>query len=444
MRIVIAGAGDVGMHLARLLSQEEQDITLIDKSDEKLNAMFDKYNFQTCTGNPISFKTLESAGVKNCDLFIAVTPFETENVISCQIARSLGAKKTVARIDNYEFMAPERVALFGLNTVIYPEYLAALEIRTALRHTWVRNWFEMYDGAIIVVGVKLHKNAEIIGMSMRELTAKDHNFHVSAILRFNEIIIPDGEDRLRENDIIYVTTTPDYVETLRERCGKRSYPVRKIMIAGASRIAIRLIKLFEDDDEFVFKVVDSDEKRIQKILDYCPNVEIIRADVSDIDTLRDEGMGQADVFISLLDSSESNILLCLTAREYGVKKTIAEVENLQLIAAADNLNISTIINKKLLASSTIFQFLLDSDNNDSRCLALTDAEVAEIDAKPKSKITRELVKDLNLPRHEMTLAALIRDGEGSLIGGNTQIVPGDRVVVFCRQGMLHKIEKLFN
>ena len=177
--------------------------------------------------------------------------------------------------------------------------------------------------------------------------------------------------------------------------------------------------------------------------EYCPDSEIIHADARDIEVLREEGISDVDAFIALTDSSETNILACIMAKEFGVPKTIAEVENLQLISEAEGLNIGTTINKKLLASSTIFQLLLDVDESTTKCHALIDAEVAEIEAKPGSKITKGPVKDLNLSR-DMTIAGLVRNGEGMLVTGNTVIQPGDSVVVFCLAGALHKIERLFN
>ena len=445
MRIIVAGAGEVGVHLARLLSQEEQDITLIDKDAEKLRAIDSTCNLLTCTGNPISFAAQRSAGVENCDLFIAVTPYETENVIACEIAKSLGAHKTVARIDNYEFIDSANRELFlrlGVNNMIYPEYLAALEIKTALERNWVRHWFELHGGEIIVVGVKLRDNARIAGMQLKDFARQEHNFHVSAIRRHHQIIIPRGDDRLEPNDILYITTTSDHVDELRDLCGKRAHPMRQILIMGASRIAIRLVNLV-DSHRFKFKIIEMDRERCIKMSEKCPEVEVVHGDARDTDTLRDEGIADMDAFIALSESSETNILACLSAKEMGVKKTIAEVENIQFISEAENLNIGTIINKKLLASSGIFQLLLDSDSNDARCLALADAEVAEIEAKPKSKITRGAVKDLSLPR-DVTLAGLVRGGRGMLVGGNTVIEAGDHVVVFCLQGALHKIERLFN
>ncbi len=444
MKILIAGAGEVGSHLAKLLSREEQDITLLDTDVEKLDTIGSNYNLMTWPGNPLSFDTQRAAGVERTDLFISVLPDETSNVVACQIAKSLGARKTVARIDNYEFMKEGNRNFFmqhGVNALIYPEYLAAVEIITALKHTWVRHWFEIHDGQIILVGVKLREGARLIGLQLKELAMVQHNFHVSAIKRRHETIIPRGDDRVQPGDILYFTTMREHVDELIELCGKHYFNIRKVLIMGGSRIAIRLVN--EASDKYKFTIIESRRDRCEQIAERCPDARIVHGDARDIDTLRDVGIGDMDAFVALSESSETNILSCLTAKEFGVHKTIAEVENIQFISEAENLNIGTIVNKKLLSSSAIFQMLLDADASTSKCLALTDAEVAEIEVKPNSKITRGPVKDLKLSR-DMTIAGLIRNGEGMLVTGNTVIQPGDHVVVFCLTGALHKVERLFN
>jgi len=444
MKIVIAGAGEVGSHLAKLLSREEQDIVLIDSDATKLDTIEANYNLLTCRGNPTSFTTLRDAGAGRADLFLAVTPYETDNVTACSMAKSLGAKQTVARIDNYEFMAPDNRDFFssiGVDELIYPEYLAAQEIITALDRTWVRHWFEMWGGELVLVGVKLRDNARLIGMQLKDLSSLGHTFHVSAIKRRHETIIPRGDDRISIGDIVYFMTTADRVDTLRELCGKRQQTVKRVLIMGGSRIAIRMAAMVSD--RFRIKIIDNDRNKCMMLAEKCPDCEIVCGDCRDNDLLREEGIQQMDAFIALTDSSETNILGCLTSKEFGVAKTVAEVENIQFISQAEGLNIGTIINKKLLASSTIFQLLLDADSSNAKCLALADAEVAELIAKTGSKITRAAVKDLNLSR-DMTIAGLVRDGHGELVGGLTRIQPGDRVVVFCLSGAIHKVERLFN
>ncbi|WP_304506865.1 NAD-binding protein, partial [Duncaniella muris] len=235
MKIVIAGSGEVGTHLAKLLSNEEQDITVVDSDGEKLAMLDANYNLLTFRGSPTSFTTLKQAGVEGCDLFIAVTPFETRNIVACAIAKSLGAEKTVARIDNYEFKDPVNREFFshiGADDMIYPEYLAAMETIQALRHNWVRHWFELHNGELILVGVKLRDNAPLVGMQLKDLGVMDHNFHVAAIKRDHETIIPGGFDKLQCNDIVYFMTRRDHVDSLVDLCGKKQRKIRDVLIMG--------------------------------------------------------------------------------------------------------------------------------------------------------------------------------------------------------------------
>lgn len=443
MKIVIAGAGEVGTHLAKLLSKENQDVIIIDKDESKL-AKLEPYNMLTFVGNPVSFKTMRNAGVMGCDLFIAVTPYETDNVLACEIAKSFGAKKAVARIDNYDFMRKENRPFFtekGIDDLIYPELLAAKEMAVALERAWVRNWFELCNGQLYVIGVKVREDAKVVGMPLRELFGISNYAHISAIKRNHETIIPRGDDYIRANDIVYIATTQENSVNLLDICGKEDVHIKKVLIMGGSRIAVQLAMIV--GDEYKITIIENDYERCEQLADTLPNCNIIHGDGRNFEVLEEEGIEEMDAFIALTDSSETNILGCLAAKEYGVKKTIAEVENIQFINEAEALNIGTIINKKLLASSSIFQILLDADSTNVKCLALADAEVAEIVAKKDSKITRAKVKDLNLSK-DLTIAGMLRNGKGYLVQGDTQIQEGDRVVVFCLSGAIHKVEKLFN
>jgi trk system potassium uptake protein TrkA len=443
MKIVISGAGKVGKHLAKLLSNEGQDIIIMDEEQSKLECL-ESYNLLPQLGNPSSFKTMKKVGVDGADLYIAVTPSETRNVVSCSMAKHLGAKRTVARIDNYEYLNTNNrdyFAKIGVDHLVYPEYLAAKEIITALQHSWVRNWFELFDGELIVVGVKVRENARLVGMPLKELYTLSNYMHISAIRRKNETIIPRGEDKVEANDIVYIASTQEFVGNIIDLCGKKKVDVKKVMVMGGSRIAVQLAKM--SSDKYKIKIIESDFVKAQELAVSLPECTIVNADGRDIDILKNEGIDDCDAFVTLTDSSETNILGCLTAKEYGIRKTIAEVENIQLITEAESLNIGTALNKKLLASSRIFQILLDNDSTNAKCLALVDAEVAEMVVKEGSKVTREDVKDLDLPR-EITIAGLVRDGHGMLVHGDTRLQAGDHVVIFCLSGSIRKAERLFN
>ncbi len=444
MKIVIAGAGEVGTHLAKLLSKENQDITLVDADESKLQAIDSNYNLMTLTGKPTAFKTLKEAKVNKADLFIAVTPFETRNIVACSMAKNLGARKTVARIDNYEFLKPEYRPFFkgnGVDDLIYPEFFASAEIDSALQHSWARNWVELYDGELILVGVKIRQNAKIINTQLKELSKWINAIHISAIRRRHETIIPGGNDHIEVDDIVYFTTQKEHLNEIIQLCGKTKENLKRVLIMGGSRIATQLVHAL--DDSYRVKIIESDAEKCLKLVRKVPtNCSIVNGDGRNIELLREEGISDYDAFIALTDSSETNILACLTAKEFGVKKTIAEVENIQFIAEAENLNIGKVINKKLIASSKIVQILLDFDSSNSKCLALTDAEVAELVVKDGSKITKAPVRELNLTQ-DMTIGGLIRDGKGMLVNGNTVIKAGDHVLVFCLEGSIHKVEKIF-
>lgn len=443
MKIIIAGAGDVGTHLAKMLSRENQDITLLDNDQAKLDVIDSNYNLMTWNGSTSSFESLRETGVKDSDLFIAVTPYETRNLASCAIAKKMGATKTVARIDNYEFLVPENKQILkemGIDFLIYPEHLAAIDIAKSLSHNWTRYWGELHDGKLILIGVKIHSNSVLLDVKLKDLPFSTHNFHIVAVKRNNETIIPNGNDAIHRNDVVYFITTPPFVQEVREICGKTKKIIKKAMIVGGSRIARRFAKMYHND--FKIKILDTDLAVCEQMATELPDCEIVNGDGRDIEVLRENNVYQYDAFLALTPSSETNILTCLTAKEFGVSKTIADVENLQFLGLAEKMNIGNTVNKKLLASSRIYKIMLDEDDSDSRFFVLQDAEVAEIYVKENAKITKAVVKDLRLP-FGMTLAALVRKDDVMLINGSTQIEAGDYVVVFSMMGTIDKIEKWF-
>lgn len=443
MKIVIAGAGEVGVHLAKLLSKEDLDIVLIDTDVETLRWLDSNYNLMTVTGSPTSIHILEQANVGNADLFIGVMPSETRNILACQLAKHLGSRKTVARIDNYEYMLPENREHFktmGVDDLIYPEMLAAEEMVTALSHNWARNWFELCNGELILIGAKIRENAHILNQKLFELNKTHLLYHIAAIRRKSETIIPRGSDIIEAGDIVYFTTTPEHIHDIQQLTGKIEIDVRKILVMGGSRIAIRLARILPESMRM--KVIEIDKDRCYQLAEKIPDISIINGDACDTEVLLEEGIQDTDAFIALTDSAETNILACLTAKRFGVIKTIAEVENLSLIPTAEGLDIGSVINKKLLAASRIFQILLDEDSSNAKCLALSDAEVAELVVKEGAAITKKPVKDLDLPR-DLTLGGLIRDGKAMIVNGNTQIEANDHVMVFCLNTVLYKLEKLF-
>ncbi|WP_018108607.1 Trk system potassium transporter TrkA [Bacteroides propionicifaciens] len=446
MKIIIAGAGAVGTHLAKLLSSEKQDIILLDEDEERLETLNSNFDLMTHIGSPTSINCLKEVDVKSADLFIAVTPDESRNITACMLASNLGAGKTVARIDNHEYLQPKNKDFFkelGVDSLIYPELLAAEEIISAMKMSWVRQWWEFCDGAIVLIGVRIRENAELLDTTLSELSSSESPFHIVAIKRNQETIIPRGKDTIELNDIVYFTTTKKYISYIRKVTGKEDYPdVRNIMIMGGSRIAARTAEYAPD--YINIKILDTNIDRCNRLSEALDNrIMILNGDARDMDLLIDEGIRHTDAFIALTGNSESNILACLAAKRMGVAKTIAEVENVDFIPMAESLDIGTIINKKFITASHIYQMMLDVDVSNVKCLTFADADVAEFTVKKDSRVTKKTVQHLGIPKG-FAIGGLVRNGEGILVNGDTQIKEGDHVVVFCLNTMIKKIEKLFN
>lgn len=445
MRVVIAGAGAVGTHLAKLLSGENQDVIIMDPDIEKLNFSKSHFEIMTMEGSSTSLKDLKEVGVEEADLFIGVTPDESVNITSCMLASKMGAKKTFARIDNFEYLLPKNKEFFeslGVDSMVYPEMLAAKEIVSAIKRPWVRLWVELFGGAIILVGAKIRSNSELVDKYLHEISVNPKKFHIVAIKRNNRTIIPKGSDQIISGDILFFTTTKEFIDEIPTITGKKNFEVKNIMIMGGSRIAIRTCQYLPSDMKI--KLLESDKNKCYQLLQKLPkNVTVFHDDGRNSEFLQEESIKDTDAFIAVTGNSEANILACLAAKRFGVRKTVAEVENMDYISMAENLDIGSIINKKLITVSNIYRVLLSADVSNVKSLTFANADVAEIIARPNSAITKKEIKRLSLPNN-MTLGGLIRNGEPMLIEGDTQVEPYDNVVVFCLDDALRDAEKLFN
>ena len=446
MKIVIGGAGAVGKHLAKLLSKEHQDCTLMDDDGSRLEGLDSDYDIMTMQGSPTSIKDLEAAGVKNADLFVGVTPDESRNMNACIIAHGIGAKKTVARIDNYEYLDPKLKPFFeklGIDSLIYPEVLAAADIINALKLSWVRQRWDVHGGALVMLGIKLRETCEILNQPIKLLCGPDDPYHIVALKRGGETIIPGGNDELHNGDLAYFMTTKEYIPYIRKLVGKEHYAdVKNCIIMGGGKATVRVALTVPD--YMNVKIIEQDEKRCEKLNTLLSDTDcmVIHGDGRDLGLLVEEGIRNTQAFVALTDSAEANILACLTAKRLGVRKTIALVENLDYVSMAEGLDIGTIINKKTIAASHIYQMMLDADVSNMRSLMLVDSDVAEFTAAEDSPVTKKAVKDLGLP-FGVAIGGLVRDGHGMLVNGNSRIQAGDSVMVFSHEHDMKKVEKFF-
>ena len=445
MKIVIAGAGAVGTHLSKLLSRERQNCVLIDDDENRLEGLRE-YDVMTLNASPTSISALKEAGAGSADLFVGVTTEESTNITACIIAHTLGAKKTVARIDNYEYLSAQNQQFFkqlGISSMVYPEVLAAHDIINGLKLSWVRQRWDVHDGALVLLGIKLREGCEILNQPLKNLCGPNDPYHVVAIKRQDETIIPGGLDTLKLNDLTYFMTTKEYIPYIRKIVGKEHYTdVKNVIIMGGGKTAVRAA--LTTPDYMNVKIIENDAMRCDKLNQLLTNDDtmVIHGDGRDLGLLEEEGIKTTQAFVALTGNAETNILACLTAKKLGVRKTVAMVENLDYVSMAESLDIGTIINKKTVAASHIYQMMLDADVSNLRSLMLVDSEVAEFVAAEGSRVTRNAVKDLGLP-FGVTIGGLVRNGVGMLVNGNSQILPGDSVMVFCHEQKLNNIEKFF-
>lgn len=458
MRIVIAGAGAVGTHLARMLSNENHNIVLIDQDENKLAKLNNELDIMALAVSPTSILGLQQADVEHANLFIAVTPNESENLTSCMLAKQLGAKRTVARIDNYEYMNPAHKRLFenmGISSLIYPEMLAGKEIAASTQYSWVRQYID-FDGNLVLLSVKMHdehaysaKGRKIRGENLlldhtlKEIGMGGHRFHVVAIKRDGETIIPSGDEKILSNDLVFFMTTKEEINNIRHITGKDNYPqVKHIMIIGGGKLAVRAD--WAISDHMSVKIIEKDVTRCEELGRLVKDrTMVINGDGYDLDLLRDEGYNHIEAFVAITSNDEKNILACVAARRNGIYNTYAQVENLSYLDMAESLDVGTVINKKMLAASHIYQMLLKADVNNVKMLTVADADVAEFMVREGSKATKKPIMDIGLP-NDINIGGLIRNGKGMLVSGRTQLQAGDRVVAFCASQALKRLGKFFN
>ncbi|HET7361542.1 MAG TPA: Trk system potassium transporter TrkA [Salinimicrobium sp.] len=448
MKVIIAGAGEVGFHIAKLLSYESQDIILIDTEKENLAYADSHLDIKTLKGDATSISVLKDANVKNTDLVVAVTSSETTNITVCVLAKQLGAKRTIARISNTEFLEnKEEIGFtqFGIDELISPVSLAAREIELLLDQSAFTDTYEFEDGALSMVGLSLSKDAAFVGKTIMEAArlSLPLEFMPIAIQRFGTqyTIIPRGDTEFKERDQVYFITTKGGVNELYKLTGKAKREIKNVMILGGSKIGQKTAKDLTDKN-FNIKLVEADKNRAFELADELPKVLVIHGDGRNVGLLDEENISNMDAFIAVSGDSESNIMTCLVAKSKGVKRTIALVENMDYFQLSQSIGIDTLVNKKLLAANSIFRHIRKGDVVAMTKLNTMNAELLEFRVKATSKVCGKKIKDLEFPRSAI-IGGVVRNGRGQIALGNFIIQKDDLVVVGCVPKSIRKVEKMF-
>ena len=445
MRIIIAGMGDVGYHLAKQLSQESHDIIAIDTNQQRLSYTDSMTDVMTVNGSSTSIKVLLDAKVDKADLLVAVTSSEEVNIATAILGKKLGAKKTIARIGNAEYQDPKVGVNFseiGIDFMIYPEELAAIETVNLIQRTAATDILEFEKGKLTVMGLRLDKIAPIMHKKIFEVAQEYQSvdFRIVAIYRNFRTIIPSGNDRFLPNDQVFVITTQSGIETVLKLAGKENLKFENIMILGGGKIGRRVAKLLEKSMKV--KLIESDEEKSFELADMLQDTLVIRGDGRDIDLLAQEGIVDMDAFIALTEDAETNIITCLMAKHLGVKKAIALVDKVDYIPLTQTIGLDSLINKKLIAANSISRFIRRGEVLAIASLEGIDAEVLEYVATSDSPATKKKVKDLHFP-NDAIIGGVIRGEESFIIVGDSQIKPNDKVVVFSLPGAARRTEKFF-
>ena len=445
MRIVIAGMGDVGYHLAKQLSNEEHDIIAIDMDQQRLTYSDSMADILTINGSSTSVSTLKQAKVNKADLFVAVTSFEEVNVTSAIIAKKLGAKKTIARISNSEYLDEKVDVSFseiGIDFMIYPEELAAREMVNLILRSAATDVMDFEGGKLSVIGLRLDKDAPVIRKTIVDIAKEfeSFDFRIVALHRNFRTIIPKGNDRFLPNDQVFVITKPEGNSVVMKLAGKEEIKFDNIMILGGSKIGRRVAQLLED--RMTVKLIESDEEKSLQLADTLTKTLVIKGDGRDIDLLAQEGIIDVDAFVAVTEDAETNIITCLMAKHLGVKKAIALVDKVNYIPLTQTIGLDSLINKKLIAANNISRYIRKSEVVALSTLEGIDADIMEYVVQPNSLITKKLIKDLNFPK-EAIIGGIIRGDESLIAVGDTRIQNGDKVVVFSLPGGVKQTEKFF-
>ena len=445
MKIIIAGAGDMGTHLAKMLSGNGHEITVVDVDSKALAEIDSLVDVVTVEGDTTQFSVLRKSGVRKCDLLIAVRSVENDNILSAVVAKQMGAKKAIARVDSSEYLEPNSKEVFidmGIDYIFYPEHIAAREVINLLGHTSTTEYVEFSGGKLSLVAFRLELTSPLLGTKViDENMDEDIDYRTVAIVRGSQTIIPQLDDHYEEGDMVYVIARNNATQRVVEQSGRNDVTIRNMMILGGSRIGVRIASELQNDVNV--KLVDYNAEKAFRLAEFLDKTLIINEDGRDTEAMLEEDIAGMDAFVAVTGRSETNILAAMLAKRMGVKKVIAEVENINYISLAESIGVDTIINKKFITASNIFRFTMATDVQTVKCLTGSQSEVMEFIVKPNSPATKGAIKDIDFPE-DAIIGGVVRGDRVFIAVDDTCINAYDRVVVFSQPDSVMRVAEYFN
>ncbi len=443
MKIVIIGAGKVGYNLAESLSKSNHDVIIIDRNYAALSKAEENLEVLCIKGSGVSTNILMEAGIDTADLLIAVTSSDEVNMVCCLTAKKLGVKRTIARIRDHEY-AHELLLIkeeLDLDLIINPEQAAADEIANVLNFSSAMNVENFAKGRVKMIEVKVTENMPMVGMCLKDIGSKfESSILIGVVIRDDEVIVPNGDFVINENDSIYLIGQPSNLYNFCKVFGKVPQKVKNVMIAGGGRITFYLSKLLAEMDMKV-KVIEKDRDKCIQLSELIPEALIIYGDGTDEELLRSENIDEMDAFIAMTGMDEENMMAALIAKQNGARKVITKASRINYIGIIKSLGIDSVISPKKITSNQILKYVRGNSVESLYRIIEGQAEITEIVAESGSRILNTKLKRLELPK-DTIIATIVRKNEVVIPHGNDIIKEGDRVIVISKSKNISSLDEV--
>ena len=457
MRVIVVGAGDVGYDVARLLSLQRHDVTVVDTDPEKVEQVRETLDVLAILGSGTSAKTLREARIEDADLVVAVTDIDEVNVIAAMLAERVGKSSdettTIARVRSDEFTGEGAVLTlsdFGIDHIIHPEQSTANEVVSLLRRASATDVVDFCEDRVQLVGIRIERDSPIVGTTLEALARSSPlPFRVMGISRGVRTLVPSGDSTIQGNDQVFVLVESGRIGEVARLLGKEAGRLRHVMILGGTNVGARVaagltarLGRARWNGGMEVKLVEADRARAEYLAETLEGALVIHGDPADIDLLAREGLAEMDAVVAVTEDEESNLVSCLMAKHLGVRKTVALLSKSAYIPISQSIGLDAAVSQKLAVSREVLRYLRGAHVRSAATVHGLDAEILEMVADEGAPITRAPLMKQKLPRG-ILLGAVV-GSRVEIATGQTQVRPGQRAVVFATPERVDEVEPLFS